>query len=50
MTAPLILLVDDEPSIQQAISTLLRSHGYAVTVAGTGTDAWSSSSAIGRVW
>jgi len=39
MTAPLILLVDDEPSIQQAISTLLRSHGYAVTVAGTGTDA-----------
>src|SRR6187455_2502282 len=39
MTAPLILLVDDEPSIQQAISTLLRSHGYAVTVAGTGIDA-----------
>ena len=36
-----ILLVDDEPSIQRATATLLRSRGYAVTVAGSGADALS---------
>ena len=36
---PRILLVDDELSIQRAVAPLLRSRGYEVEVAGTGTDA-----------
>jgi two-component system, OmpR family, KDP operon response regulator KdpE len=40
MTAPpRILLVDDEVSIQRAVAPLLRSRGYDVDVAATGTDA-----------
>lgn len=39
MSQPLILLVDDERAIQLAVSTLLRSRGYATIVAGTGADA-----------
>ena len=39
MTAARILLVDDEPAIQRALGPLLRSRGYLVEVAGTGTDA-----------
>ena len=35
----LILLVDDEVSIQRAMAPLLRSRGYTVAVAGTGRDA-----------
>jgi len=31
-----VLLVDDEMSIQRSLSSLLRSHGYAVEIAGTG--------------
>jgi two-component system KDP operon response regulator KdpE len=34
-----ILLVDDEVAIQRAVAPLLRSRGYDVVVAGTGTDA-----------
>jgi two-component system, OmpR family, KDP operon response regulator KdpE len=34
-----ILLVDDEPSIQRSVAQLLRSRGYDVEVAGTGSDA-----------
>jgi two-component system KDP operon response regulator KdpE len=34
-----ILLVDDEPSIQRATATLLRSRGYSVVVAGSGVEA-----------
>jgi two-component system KDP operon response regulator KdpE len=34
-----ILLVDDEASIQRAVTPLLRSRGYDVEVAGTGADA-----------
>jgi len=34
-----ILLVDDEVSIQRAVEPLLRSRGYQVDVAGTGTEA-----------
>ena len=34
-----ILLVDDELSIQRSVAPLLRSRGYEVEVAGTGTDA-----------
>jgi len=34
-----LLLVDDDPSIQRATATLLRSRGYAVSVAGTGAEA-----------
>jgi two-component system KDP operon response regulator KdpE len=37
--APRILLVDDEVSIQRAVAPLLRSRGYEVDVAATGTDA-----------
>jgi two-component system KDP operon response regulator KdpE len=37
--APRILLVDDEVSIQRAVAPLLRSRGYDVDVAATGTDA-----------
>jgi two-component system, OmpR family, KDP operon response regulator KdpE len=37
-----ILLVDDEVSIQRAMTPLLRSRGYAVTVAATGRDAIDS--------
>lgn len=37
--APKILLVDDEVSIQRAVAPLLRSRGYDVEVAGTGTEA-----------
>lgn len=43
--SPRILLVDDEVSLQRAIVPLLRSRGYDVDVAGTGTEAirsWSS--------
>ena len=40
MTRPVqILLVDDELSIQRAMAPLLRSRGYAVTVAGAGRTA-----------
>jgi two-component system KDP operon response regulator KdpE len=41
MTTPRsrILLVDDETSIQRAVGPLLRSRGYEVDVAGTGTQA-----------
>lgn len=39
MTMPVILLVDDEVSIQRAAATLLRSRGYTVALAGTGRDA-----------
>ena len=40
MTRPAhILLVDDELSIQRAMGPLLRSRGYAVSVAGTGREA-----------
>lgn len=40
MTRPVqILLVDDEVSIQRATAPLLRSRGYAVTVAGSGREA-----------
>jgi two-component system KDP operon response regulator KdpE len=34
-----VLFVDDEVSIQRAIAPLLRSRGYAVTIAATGRDA-----------
>jgi two-component system KDP operon response regulator KdpE len=34
-----ILLVDDEVSIQRAVAPLLRSRGYQVDIAGTGTEA-----------
>jgi two-component system, OmpR family, KDP operon response regulator KdpE len=39
MSTPVILLVDDEPSIQRATATLLRSRGYSAIVAGTGAEA-----------
>ena len=40
MTRPAqILLVDDEVSIQRAMAPLLRSRGYAVSVAGSGREA-----------
>ena len=40
MTRPAhVLFVDDEVSIQRAIAPLLRSRGYAVTIAATGRDA-----------
>jgi len=39
MSAPLVLLVDDEPSIRRAAATLLRSRGYTVTTAATGAEA-----------
>jgi len=39
MSTPVILLVDDEVSIQRATATLLRSRGYAVAIAGTGNEA-----------
>ena len=39
MSAARILLVDDELSIQRTLAPLLRSRGYDVEVAGTGTDA-----------
>ena len=41
MSLPLIMLVEDEHAIQRATATLLRSRGYAVTVAGTGSEALS---------
>lgn len=41
MSTPVLLLVDDDPSIQRATATLLRSRGYAVSVAGTGAEALS---------
>jgi two-component system KDP operon response regulator KdpE len=39
MSAPRILLVDDEVAIQRAVAPLLRSRGYDVDVAGSGADA-----------
>ena len=40
MTGPAqILLVDDEVAIQRAMAPLLRSRGFAVTIAGTGREA-----------
>lgn len=41
MSLPLIMLVEDEQAIQRATAILLRSRGYAVTVAGTGSEALS---------
>lgn len=37
--SPRILLVDDEAAIQRAVGPLLRSRGYEVEIAGTGTEA-----------
>ncbi|HVX17288.1 MAG TPA: response regulator [Acidimicrobiales bacterium] len=37
--APRILVVDDEPQIQRALSTNLRARGYVVDLASTGEDA-----------
>jgi two-component system KDP operon response regulator KdpE len=42
VSAAVILLVDDEPSIQRATGALLRSRGYTVIVAGTGREALDS--------
>jgi two-component system KDP operon response regulator KdpE len=43
MTSPQrILLVDDEVAIQRALGPLLRSRGYDVDIAGTGTEALTS--------
>jgi len=39
MSTPLLLLVEDEASIQRATSAMLRSRGYAVAVAENGTAA-----------
>jgi two-component system KDP operon response regulator KdpE len=39
MTAPRILLVDDELAIQRAVGPLLRASGYEVDIAGTGAQA-----------
>src|SRR4029077_3198886 len=39
--SPRILLVDDEVSIQRAVAPLLRSRGYEVAVAATGSEALS---------
>lgn len=39
MTAPRILLVDDEIAIQRALSPLLRTHGYEVETASAGSAA-----------
>ena len=36
MSVPMILIVDDEPSIRRSMATLLRSRGYAVVTASTG--------------
>lgn len=36
---PRVLLVDDEPSIQRAVAPLLRSRGFDVETAATGTEA-----------
>jgi two-component system KDP operon response regulator KdpE len=38
MSTQRILLVDDDPSIQRATATLLRSRGYGVILAGTGAE------------
>jgi two-component system KDP operon response regulator KdpE len=45
-TAARILLVDDEVAIQRSVGPLLRSHGYAVDVAGTGTEALKQFAAV----
>jgi two-component system, OmpR family, KDP operon response regulator KdpE len=37
-----VLFIDDEPSVRQATATLLRSRGYAVTLAGTGAEGLSA--------
>jgi two-component system, OmpR family, KDP operon response regulator KdpE len=42
MTPALVLVVDDEKAIQRAMVPLLRSRGYAVSTADTGTDALAS--------
>src|SRR6185503_12867260 len=39
MAVPRILLVDDDVPIQRAVAPLLRSRGYDVDVAGSGSDA-----------
>jgi len=38
-TAPVILLVDDEPNVLSALRRLLRPHGYTILTAGNGPDA-----------
>jgi two-component system KDP operon response regulator KdpE len=37
-----VLFVDDEPSVRRATATLLRSRGYAVTLAGSGAEGVSA--------
>jgi two-component system KDP operon response regulator KdpE len=39
VTSPTILIVDDEPSIQRSMATLLRSRGYAPRIAASGREA-----------
>jgi two-component system KDP operon response regulator KdpE len=38
VSVPLVLLVDDEPSIRRSVATLLRSRGYAVVTASTAAE------------
>jgi len=40
--SPNVLFIDDEPSVRQATATLLRSRGYAVTLASTGAEGLSA--------
>jgi two-component system, OmpR family, KDP operon response regulator KdpE len=42
MSTQTILFVDDEPAIQRATATLLRSRGYSVLLAGTGAEGLAS--------
>ena len=37
-----VLFIEEEPSVRQATATLLRSRGYAVTLAGTGAEGLSA--------
>lgn len=41
-SAPHILVVDDEPSITDAVSTALGYEGYRTTVASSGREAWTA--------
>ena len=50
MTAPRVLVVDDEPQIRRSLRVALRANGYEVEEAGTGEEALDRVATGPRSW
>ena len=46
----MILIIEDERSIQNVIKAFLEDAGYTVILAGDGLKGWSSSACTSRTW